>query len=373
MRYLAVVVGVLVVMSSSAAARSTDGLDRDINGRIVYTVTNREVIGGDGWLTVSDPNGKRRKTIFRPPDGVGTVHNAAWSPHGDKVAVAVHQTDRFRGSAALYVVNPDGTGRHQIADDPALSESSPAWSPNELDLAYVTGGAQAGIYVARTDGTGGRWLVGGDAPTWSPDGKRIVFRRSSQLFVIELASSRVFYLAGGSAPDWGAGGILFVRNRAIWIMNPSGARQRRLSKGGSDNAPAWSPDGQKIVFTCGGDICVMNRNGTGTRKVTRTPGISREEGDPDWQPVPVINGTIHGTRFDDYLLGWNGKQVIEGNAGNDVIIGARGEDRLVGGPGDDVFSARDRERDFVFGGPGQDRAEADRRDRVRSVERVSTR
>jgi Ca2+-binding RTX toxin-like protein len=52
-------------------------------------------------------------------------------------------------------------------------------------------------------------------------------------------------------------------------------------------------------------------------------------------------------------------------------VGGSGRDRLYGNAGNDSLSSRDkRQLDRVLGGRGRDRAKVDRRDRVRSVERV---
>ena len=373
MRALAVL-GALAVVCSSAAARPLDGADRDINGRLVFSVTDLEDINGDAQLVVSDPDGRRRQVVLGSHDGAGSYLGAAWSPDGEKIAVSLYQSDRYTGnwSSRLFVAHPDGTGYRQIADDLNLEEGSPAWSPDESHLAYVTRTREGAseIRVARTDGTRARALVQGESPTWSPDSARIAFTRSNELFIVELETSRVTRLTQGVTPDWGAGGIVFGRRGTIWLVRLSATVERRLASGAT---PVWSPDGRKIAFTRRGDIHVMNRDGSGVRNVTRTPSMSRDEEDPDWQPVPVVNGTIHGSRFDDYLAGWQGNQRIEGQAGDDVLAGGRGRDLLDGGPGNDTFFSQDRERDILVGGSGRDRAAADRRDRVRGVERVSTR
>jgi hypothetical protein len=89
---------------------------------------------------------------------------------------------------------------------------------------------------------------------------------------------------------------------------------------------------------------------------------------------------IRGRRGHDCLLGGRGSDVIRGERGNDRLTGGRGRDVLVGGPGlnaydagpgNDYVNARNGRRERVRCGRGRDRARVDRRDRVRSCERVS--
>lgn len=94
------------------------------------------------------------------------------------------------------------------------------------------------------------------APVWSPDGTKIVF---------------LSFRDG---------------NGEIYIMNPDGSRQIRLTNNpASDNWPAWSPDGTKIAFTSDRDgnyeIYVMNADGSGQTRLTNNPMTDYS---PSWSP-----------------------------------------------------------------------------------------
>jgi CSLREA domain-containing protein/uncharacterized repeat protein (TIGR01451 family) len=74
-------------------------------------------------------------------------------------------------------------------------------------------------------------------------------------------------------------------------------------------------------------------------------------------------------RLLENLTGSNFKDTLTGTGGVNVLTGGRGADKLFGMGGKDTIYARDRTKDTIDGGKGADRAQHDRVDAVKSVER----
>jgi hypothetical protein len=135
---------------------------------------------------------------------------------------------------------------------------------------------------------------GGEYPTWSPDGPRIAFNSNLSgdhvMYIVKFDGSGLVDLSKvgeGWQVDWAPDGrsILFTSGRDyadpgyddVYVMRPDGSGVRRLTRQ-RPYTPAWSPDGEHIVFSAPG-LFVMNPDGTG---VTPLPTDVGETTLPDW-------------------------------------------------------------------------------------------
>ena len=168
-----------------------------------------------------------------------------------------------RGSFDIYVQRVGGRTPQLVAGDSTVDELWPAYSPDGKSIAYAVRGA--GIYVVGATGESPRRLTGfGSNPSWSPDGRRIVF-----------GSEEV-----RSAYNVNAKG-------ALWVVDVDGGEPRRVAPpdDGGLYQPAWSPSGTRIAFwsTAGGqrDIGTMRVDGSDRVRVTYDREVDFA---PTWSP-----------------------------------------------------------------------------------------
>jgi Tol biopolymer transport system component len=281
-----------------------------------HYVGGRNAGTGDVDIVVANVDGNGLLVVT---DGPGVDCAPVWSPDGRKIAfqrsLGHKEGDRVVGvDYDVYVVNTDGSEERNLTDD-ALSVR-PMWSPDGQEIAFWSGPDGAGgIYVMHGDGSDRRLVARNHGlVAWSPDGKKILLLRGghqvcrapclggggstkASVVVANVDGSGLrnltrIWAGNGSTPSWSPDGrkIVFVNDRAgnpeIYVMNADGSGQRNLSRHpGHDSDPEWSPDGKRIAFTTkregNFETYVMNADGSDQRNLTRNPAPDRY---PVWSP-----------------------------------------------------------------------------------------
>jgi Tol biopolymer transport system component len=272
----------------------------------------------DGVYVVDTDGGLPERLTPDPPgESAPRAVAAAWSPDGDRIALSLYgeegPTAAPESTSHIDVLDADGGGRRRLVP---FQADAPSWSPDGDRVAFERSFTidTSDIYVVHADGSDLRRLTrrssrspGSDSPAWSPDGSRIAFVRwpdqsndlytGAEIYVVAADGGRSRRVtasrpesSGDFAPVWSPDGrrIAFVRASEedvtdVYVVNRDGSGLRRLTHDGDASEPAWSPDGRSIAFTGrDADLYVVDADGAGLRRLRKTPRFM--EGGPVWAP-----------------------------------------------------------------------------------------
>jgi Tol biopolymer transport system component len=214
---------------------------------------------------------------------VSTRHDPAADPAVD--------AERAWRAAEIYLMDGDGTNPRRVTENTAF-DCFPALSPDGTRIVFDSNRLRAEgepfntshLVVMNVDGTGQTPLVPGASGTWSPDGKQIAFHASAS-----GKGRPINVLPGAATTD----GDIFVMNVADFLENRTPPTNITNNPAAIDDDPDWSPDGRTIVYTShavtdigddhpSAEIYVTAADGTG--RPTRLTNDAEEERAPAWSP-----------------------------------------------------------------------------------------
>jgi len=214
----------------------------------------------------------------------------------DRIAFACERQAR---GLDICVMDADGTNEQRLTSS-LVTNSEPSWSPNGRRVVFES--CYTGCKIVAVSDSSSTQIVLSDkddtSPRWSPDGKKIAFTSgrdgNAEIYAMDAdggnATRLTYNKADDAWPTWSPDGtkIAFSSdrdgNKEIYVMDASGADQRRLTVDlGHDTFPAWSPDGKEILFQSDRSgqehIHAMNADGTNVRRLTAFDSRA-----PSWSP-----------------------------------------------------------------------------------------
>jgi Tol biopolymer transport system component len=174
----------------------------------------------NGVYTMLAADGSDRRQIASNPDQPEVPMD--YSPDGTQILVFRESTVQSVGS--YWLVNVDGTHFERLTSEDLKLAIGGRWSPDESTILFAGGRGQPDgpLWTVQADGTGlaklfedseGRFAV---TPTWSPDGKKIMFALDppedefehppNGIYVIDADGTNLTQVIGGSdfkrEPEW---------------------------------------------------------------------------------------------------------------------------------------------------------------------------
>lgn len=231
----------------------------DVRFRL-WDVVRGQDLGGQSYTV---PQGDLRLSAHRIADFIYEKLTGDRGIFSTRIAYVTKAGTRH----TLWVADADGENSQTALASPE-SIISPAWSPNGMQLAYVSFEARKPVIYVHDVATGKRRLVANfkgsnSAPAWAPDGRSLAVTLSrdggSQIYSIDVNGGEPRRLTQSSGidtePKYSADGksIYFVSDRGgapqIYRMPSSGGSPERVTFSGSYNiSPNISPDGRWLVY-----------------------------------------------------------------------------------------------------------------------------
>jgi len=167
----------------------------------------------------------------------------AWSPRGKRIAFVDSPTELSGGR--IYVMRPDGTGKQLVAAPTGWrsfgTTGGVAWSPDGQSLAFLVSTApdedvHAGYLgvIGQYQGRVRVFLRGKNVLPSSWHGTKIAVGygvRPHRTGLCDLRTGTLKYLHDGQHPSWSPNGrrLVFSYHGAIWGIKPDGTSARKLT------------------------------------------------------------------------------------------------------------------------------------------------
>lgn len=216
--------------------------------RIAFSALNR-----GNWEILVWSNELNRLVSF--PRFGGANLSPAWTSDGGRIAFSSSRT----GDPEIYVSDANGSGLRRVTAYHG-PDVSPVWNPKtNAQIAWVSGRTGLPqIYTMESDGTNVQRLTDQGyavSPAWSPNGQFLAFAwirhygpgapGAQDIYIMDITTRQFVQLTHNGRrndfPSWSPDGrhIVFQADDQIWSMLADGSQQKQLTLAGKNSQPNW--------------------------------------------------------------------------------------------------------------------------------------
>jgi serine/threonine protein kinase/Tol biopolymer transport system component len=258
-----------------------------------------------GWNRQAGDSGPLETSFTRLTTEAGQETFPSLSPDGDFFVYAKDS----EGDLDIFWQRTGGGNPQNLTADSPWPDTQPALSPDGERIAFRSEREGGGLFLMGATGESQRRLTSfGFNPSWSPDGRELVFATeritepgsratTSQLWKIDVDAAggeerRLDTRGDAVQPSWSPNGWRIAywgvpagtARRVLWTIPAAGGEPVMAVDGGGTAllwCPAWSPDGRHLYFA-------SDRNGTmGLWRVRLDERTGRTRGEPQQIQVPA--------------------------------------------------------------------------------------
>jgi len=244
-------------VAPSSLAAATPSATNGWRGTLAYSSD----VGGNDDIYVVHFDGSPHPSATRLTAGTEKEFDPDLSPAGNQIA---YRRNPVAGSdsADIWVMNVDGSNKHNLTNSPELSNWAPTWTPDgRIAFSRMSSAGVLELWTMDSDGARAARLAAGwcEYAAPSPDGSQ---------FVCAAATGRTYDL--------------------VVVDAPTGERHPLTSTPQTEFGPSWSRDGQWISFSRDlGDrweLRIIHPDGTGEASVAGEGVFST------WNPDDRLHG-----------------------------------------------------------------------------------
>lgn len=216
-------------------------------------------LGNQGWSVRMFSLELGRMVSFTAGTEGGSNQAPAWTSDGTRLAFSSARS----GHPEIWAADSSGANLHKLTS--FGTDTSPVWNPRtNSQIAWVSGRTgEPQIYVMDQDGASVQRMTDSGyavSPSWAPNGAMLTFGWNRKygpgdpggqdIYVMDIASKRWLQATHESGsndfPSWSPDGrhIVFERtvggHAQIWSMLADGTHQQQLTHTGNNFMPNWS-------------------------------------------------------------------------------------------------------------------------------------